>query len=82
MFSIVEFSDIIEKMQFKSEEDMMLFLDHDKTMLLFVLKSFALGERLLNSDQLMEIGILVHDFSQRKSSLKIENNDLLEKFQS
>ena len=50
-------------MQFKSEEDMMLFLDHDKTMLLFVLKSFALGERLLNSDQLMEIGILVHDFS-------------------
>ncbi|KAL4512096.1 hypothetical protein ABPG72_005098 [Tetrahymena utriculariae] len=71
-----------DKIQFKSEEDLMLYLDHDKTLLLFLLKSFALGDVPLTLDQALEIGQLIHTFSQRKPNLQLEKIHLLEKFQT
>ncbi|EAR86668.2 MON2-like protein (macronuclear) [Tetrahymena thermophila SB210] len=71
-----------DKVQFKSEEDLMLYLDHDKTLLLFLLKSFALGEVNLTLDQALDIGQLIHTFSQRKPNIQLEKIHLLEKFQT
>jgi len=53
----------LEKLNFKSEEDMMLFLDHDKAMLLFIVKAFALGELDISTERTLEIGNLIHDLS-------------------
>lgn len=52
-----------DNLTFKSEEDKMLFLENDKTVLLFILKEFALGEISLSSEKSLSIGLLIHDFS-------------------